>query len=1091
MSRMKMLALGSFKQVCLLSIMSLLAAGLCFGQPAISLSLTSGPPTSKLLVSGSGFTPYAEIEIYFDSQKEAKATANGSGSFSNISIQAPASALPGRHKVSAVQRPGGASAEAPFLVNTNWSQFGFRPDGTRYNPYENILNPGTVGSLGLLWSYTTGGAVPFSPAVAHGVVYAGSDDGNLYALNASTGAKLWSYGASASPAVWNGEVYLPIFALNDSTGALLWTYSGGLGDVGGSPLTIANGVIYAGGNEDDYAVNASGGTQVWVAHWGYRTASSIAYANETIYLCNNVLYALESGTGSGPGGLPLWSGGCSDSKSSPAVADGVVYVGWGNVMDALNATTGATLWTYPTGNTIEGPAAVANGVVYIGSDDNNLYALNATTGALLWSYTTGGVVTSAPAVANGVVYVGSDDSTLYALNATTGALLWSYTTGGAVESSPAVSNGVVYVGSDDGNVYAFGLPGADHTNPTASVFPSSGPSSAPPSRNIAPPSSYIPSPANNVPSIASFDQASPASSSIGFAQVADAIAHATKASVVYSSAQTAGDLNVVVVGWNDAVATISSVTDTKGNTYSLAIGPTRGALSQSIYYAKNIAGAAAATNTVVVTFNQAPASPVDVRILEYKGVSTTSPLDVTAGNFGTSSSPNSGSKTTTAANELIFGADTAATGTTSPGSNFTSRIITAVGNIAEDQIVSATGSYSASATLGSSGNWVMQMATFKATSAGSIGFVQLNNIIINSTSVSVVYSSAQTAGDLNVVAVGWNDTVSSVSSVTDTKGNLYSLAVGPTKGTGLSQSIYYAKNIVAAAAGTNTVVVKFSQTPAVPDIRILEYSGLSTTSPLDVTASALGDSTSSSSGSATTTAANELIFGANMVATGTTGPGSSFTSRIITASGDIVEDRIVSSTGSYSASAPLSPSGNWVMQMATFSAAAVVVPTVTSVSPNNGSTAGGTAVTITGTNFAAGATVTFGGAAATNVVVAKQHDHHGDDTGGNCGSSDGDGDSERAKRKPGQWIYLPCVIADGDERVAEQWVNGGRDGGDDHGDELCLGSDGDVRRYGGDERGGGKQHDHHSDDPGACCGSGDGDGDGERTKRKPDQWVHL
>jgi PGF-CTERM protein len=65
-------------------------------------------------------------------------------------------------------------------------------------------------------------------------------------------------------------------------------------------------------------------------------------------------------------------------------------------------------------------------------------------------------VASSPAVANGVVYVGSDDNNLYALNATTGAKLWSYTTGGYVDSSPAVVKGVVYVGSDDGNVYAIG-----------------------------------------------------------------------------------------------------------------------------------------------------------------------------------------------------------------------------------------------------------------------------------------------------------------------------------------------------------------------------------------------------------------------------------------------------------------------------------------------------------------------------------------------------------------------------------------------------------------------------------------------------------
>ena len=65
---------------------------------------------------------------------------------------------------------------------------------------------------------------------------------------------------------------------------------------------------------------------------------------------------------------------------------------------------------------------------------------------------------SSPAVANGIVYVGSNDKNLYALDAKTGAKLWSYATGNSVESSPIVTNGMVYVGSDDGKVYAFGLP---------------------------------------------------------------------------------------------------------------------------------------------------------------------------------------------------------------------------------------------------------------------------------------------------------------------------------------------------------------------------------------------------------------------------------------------------------------------------------------------------------------------------------------------------------------------------------------------------------------------------------------------------------
>jgi hypothetical protein len=78
-------------------------------------------------------------------------------------------------------------------------------------------------------------------------------------------------------------------------------------------------------------------------------------------------------------------------------------------------------------------------------------------GTLLWKYFIGDLVfvTSSPAVVNGVVYVGSRDDNVYALNATDGAKLWNYTTGAYVWSSPAVVNGVVYVGSADGYVYAF------------------------------------------------------------------------------------------------------------------------------------------------------------------------------------------------------------------------------------------------------------------------------------------------------------------------------------------------------------------------------------------------------------------------------------------------------------------------------------------------------------------------------------------------------------------------------------------------------------------------------------------------------------
>src|SRR6266700_2247335 len=216
---------------------------------------------------------------------------------------------------------------------------------------------------------------------------------------------------------------------------------------------------------------------------------------------------------------------------------------------------------------------------------------------------------------------------------------------------------------------------------------------------------------------------------------------------------------------------------------------------------------------------------------------------------------------------------------------------------------------------------VASATTFSPT--GVIGYVQGNYATpqTSQTTVSVTYTVAQAAGDLNVVVVGWNDTTATVSSVTDKSGNAYTLAVGPTAFTGIvSQSIYYAKNIKSAAAGANIVTVTFSTAAAYPDIRILEYSGADPNSPVDVTTAASGSSTTTNSGSATTTNATDLIFGASMVATFTTGPGTGFTQRLLTSpDGDIAEDRMVTATGSYSATtAALSPAGQWVMQMVAF-----------------------------------------------------------------------------------------------------------------------------------------------------------------------------
>jgi hypothetical protein len=235
--------------------------------------------------------------------------------------------------------------------------------------------------------------------------------------------------------------------------------------------------------------------------------------------------------------------------------------------------------------------------------------------------------------------------------------------------------------------------------------------------------------------------------------------------------------------------------------------------------------------------------------------------------------------------------------------------------------------YRVRATNGAIDSAYSAVATAKtlAGTPAAISFVQVNSADPQTpqTSVSVTYTSAQAAGDLNVVIVGWNDTSATVTSVTDTMNNAYLPAVGPTLQAGVAtQSIYYARNVVAAAGGANAVKVQFSVGARYPDIRILSYRGIDPSNPLDVTAAATGSSSPSNSGAVTTTNPNDLIIGANLVQTLTTAAGTGFTRRVITnPDGDIAEDRVVSATGSYSATAPVSPSGQWIMQLVSFKAA--------------------------------------------------------------------------------------------------------------------------------------------------------------------------
>ena len=390
------------------------------------------------------------------------------------------------------------------LASADWTMFHADPSRSGASTGNAVTKPT------LLWKYKADGTFYSSPAVSDGVVYIGSEGegnynvgGGVYALNATTGTQLWNYqsyvfqayaSVQSSPAVANGIVYIgsgdeEVHALNASSGAQLWAFT--TGEAVTSSPAVVNGVVYVcstvnGGvinygsyfNQAVYALNATSGDELWsytpnTSSLNTNLApSSPAVVGGVVYFgFGDNVYALNAADGT-----QLWSYTTGGAVfSSPAVVDGVVYVGGGFNVYALNAANGAQIWNYTTGNPVESSPAVVGGVVYVGSEDNNVYALNAVNGAKLWSYATRywGIGFSSPAVVGGVVYVGSKDNNVYALNAANGKKLWNYTTGGIVDSSPAVVNGVVYVGSDDGYVYALGASSTSSlsSSPTVPEFP--------------------------------------------------------------------------------------------------------------------------------------------------------------------------------------------------------------------------------------------------------------------------------------------------------------------------------------------------------------------------------------------------------------------------------------------------------------------------------------------------------------------------------------------------------------------------------------------------------------------------------------------
>jgi hypothetical protein len=193
-----------------------------------------------------------------------------------------------------------------------------------------------------------------------------------------------------------------------------------------------------------------------------------------------------------------------------------------------------------------------------------------------------------------------------------------------------------------------------------------------------------------------------------------------------------------------------------------------------------------------------------------------------------------------------------------------------------------------------------------------IVYVQSKQVLGGGSVVAAAFPAAQTAGNFNIVAVSWYTPTAIPAAPTDTAGNTYLLAQQATDGT-ITHQIYYATSI--ATSASNTVTVTWSASATYPELRVLEYSGITTESPIiDVIAFGSGTSAFMDSGPGITTTRHDLLIGVGTAAA--SGAGTGWTQRIL-GSGDLVEDQEVMAIGTYNATGPTS-TDEWAMSLVAF-----------------------------------------------------------------------------------------------------------------------------------------------------------------------------
>lgn len=307
----------------------------------------------------------------------------------------------------------------------------------------------------VLWKVKTGGQVISSPLVADGMVYVGSKDRKLYALDADTGAEKWVFetGASiqSSPAISKGLVMFLsydgyFYALNQLDGSLAWKFK----TEGEKVFEVKD--YYNGSFKPDF--------------WDVYLSSAVV-KGDWVYFGSSDQHVYALDILSGEVKWKYKSGG--SIHSSPAISKNSLVVGsWDSKVYCLDATTGEENWQYQTDKDtaqyiwlgVQASPTVDDSAVYIGSRDAKMYAFNIESGDTLWvkDEFERSWMPSSGASDDKNIYVGSSDSfSFFSIDKQSGEINYATKTNSYTFSSPAIDSTMAYIGSANGRLFGIEL----------------------------------------------------------------------------------------------------------------------------------------------------------------------------------------------------------------------------------------------------------------------------------------------------------------------------------------------------------------------------------------------------------------------------------------------------------------------------------------------------------------------------------------------------------------------------------------------------------------------------------------------------------